>query len=103
MVAEPITIHQAYRPDQPRRRLTPPSYLTAQLAESSEASDEYVEVSTAARRPTRIQEQQTSRLSECVLEVAGQQLKKTRCAKQTNQGQSVEARNFVDLLNNRCQ
>ena len=98
---EPLTIPQAQRLEQPRRILTPPPYLTAQLPESSEESDEYVQFTTAPRRSTRIQEQQTNRLSERLLEVAGQQLQKTRSAKRTNQGQSVEARNFVDPLNNR--
>ena len=99
---EPLTVPQAPRLEQPRRILTPPPYLTAQLPESSEESDKYVELTTAPRCSTRIQEQQTNRLSERLLEVAGQQLQKTRSAKRTNQGQSVEARNFVDLPNNRC-
>ena len=35
--------------------------------------------------------------------MAGQQLQRTRSAQRTNRGQSVEARNFVDFLNNRRQ
>ena len=44
-----------------------------------------------------------NRLGERVLEVAGQHFQKTQNSKRTNEGQSVEARNFVDLLNNRRQ
>ena len=101
--AEPLTIPQVPRLEQPRKILTLPPYLTAQLLYSSEESDEYEETKTAPRRSTRIQEQQTNRLSERVVEVAGQQFQKTLNSKCTNQGQSVEARNFVDLLNNRRQ
>ena len=72
------------------------------MSDSSEESDEYEETITAPRRSTRIQEQQTNRLGERGLEVAGQQFQKTR-NKRTNQGQSVQARNFVDILNNRRQ
>ena len=35
--------------------------------------------------------------------MTGQQLQRTRSAERTNRGQSVEARNFVDFLNNRRQ
>ena len=73
------------------------------MPDSSEESDEYAESNTAPRRSTRIQEQQTKGLGERVLEVAGQQLQQTRSSKRTNQGQSVQARNFVNLLNNRRQ
>ena len=100
---EPLTIPQAPILEQPKIILTPPPYLTAQLPESSEESDEYVELTTAPRSSTKIQEQRTNRLSERLLEVAGQQPQKTRSAKCTNQGKSVEARNFVDFLNNRPQ
>ena len=100
---EPLAIPQAPRLEQPRRIRTPPPYLTAQLLESSEESDDYVELTTAPRLSTRIQEQQTNRLSERLLEVAGQHFQKTSSAKRTNQGQSVETRNFVDLLNSRQQ
>ena len=103
VTAEPASIHQAPRAEQPRRILTPPPYLTAQLPDSSEESDEYAENNTAPRRSTRIQEQQTKRLGERVLEVAGQQLQQPGSSKRTNQGQSVQARNFVNLLNNRRQ
>ena len=101
VIAKPLTIDQTNRPYQPRRKPTQPPDRTAQLLESSEESDEYVEVSTALRPSTRKQEQLTSRSSERVLEEAGQQLQKTRSSQRANQRQSVEARNFVDLLNNR--
>ena len=100
---EPLTIPHARRLEQPRRILTPPQYHTAQLLDSSEESDKYVEVTTAPRCSIRIQEQHTNRLSERLLEVAGLQLQRTRSAQRTNRGQSVKARNFVDLLNNRRQ
>ena len=100
---EPLTIPHAQRLEQPRRILTPPHYLTPQLPDSSEECDKYVEVTIAPRRSIRIQEQHTNRLSERLLEVAGQQLQRTRSAQRTNRGQSVEARNFVDFLNNRRQ
>ena len=100
---EPLLVPHAQRLEQPRRILTPPQYLTAQLPDSSEESDKYVEVTTAPRRSIGIQEQHTNRLSERLLEVAGQQHQRTRSAQRTNRGQSVEARNFVDLLNNRRQ
>ena len=35
VIAEPLTIDQAHRPYQPRRKLIPPPYLTAQLPASS--------------------------------------------------------------------
>ena len=100
---EPLTIPHAQRLEQPRRILTPPQYLTAQLPDSSEESDKCVEVTIASRRSIRIQEQHTNRLSERLLEVAGQQLQRTRSAQRTNRGQSFKAMNFVDLLNNRRQ
>ena len=100
---EPLTIAHAQRLEQPRRILTPPQYLTAQLPDSSEEYDKYVEVTTAPRRSIGIQEQHTNRLGECLLEVTGQQLQRTRSAQRTNRGQSVEARNFVDFLNKRRQ
>ena len=100
---EPLTIAHAQRLEQPRRILTPPQYLTAQLPDSSEESDKYVEVTTAPRRSIGIQEQHTNRLSERLLEVTGQQLQRTRSAQRTNRGQSVKARNFVDFLNKRRQ
>ena len=103
VTAEPLTIHQAPRAEQLRRIVTPPPYLKAQLADSPEESDEHVETNTAPRRSTRTQDQQTKRLGERVHDVAGQQLQQTRSSKRTNQGQSVEARTFVDLLNNRRQ
>ena len=98
-----MTIHHAQILEQPRIILTPPQYLMAQLPDSSEDSDKHVEVTTARRCSIRIQEQHTSRLSERLLEVAGQQLQRTRSAQRTNRGRSVEARNFVDLPNNRRQ
>ena len=100
---EPVTIPHAQGLEQPRRMLTPPQYLTAQLPDSSEESDKYVELTTAPRRSIGIQEQHTNRLSERLLEVAGQHFQRTRSAQRTNRGRSVEARNFVDLLNNRRQ
>ena len=51
---ELLTIPQAPRLEQPRKILTPPPYLTAQLPYSSEEIDEYGETSTAPRRSTRI-------------------------------------------------
>ena len=56
VTAEPLTIHQAPRAEQPRRILTPPPYLTAHLPDSSEESDELVENNTEPRRSTKIQE-----------------------------------------------
>ena len=100
---EPVTIPHAQRLEQPRRIITPPQYLTAQSPDSSEESDKYVEVTTAPRCSIRIQEQHTNRLSERLLEVAGQQFQRTRSAQRRNRGQSVEARNFVDFPNNRRQ
>ena len=88
---EPLIIPHAQRLEQPRRILTPPQYLTAQLPDSSEDSDKYVEVTTAPRCSIRIQEQHTNRLSERLLEVAGHQLQRTRSAQRTKRGQSVEA------------
>ena len=54
------------------------------------------------RRSTRIQERQTSKLGDRVLEVAGQ-LHKNHSAISKIQGQLVEALTFVNLLNNRRQ
>ena len=99
MTAEPVTIHQCPRAEQPRRLLTPPPYLTAQLPDSSEEYDEHVENNTAPKRSTRIQGRQTKRLGKRFLEVAGHQLQQTRSSKRTNQGQSVEARKNVALFN----
>ena len=73
---EPLTIPQAQKLEQPRRRHTPPQYITAQIPDSAEESDEYVEVTTAPRRSIKIQEQHTNRLTERLLEVAGQQLQR---------------------------
>ena len=102
VTAEPASIHQAPRAEQPRRILTPPAYLTAQLPDSSEESDEYAENNTAPRRSARIQEQQTKRLGERVLEVAGQQLQQTRSSKRTNHDNQYKPET-LNLLNNRRQ
>ena len=81
---EPLTIPHAQRLEQPRRILTPVQYLTAHLPDSSEESDKYVEVTTAPRRSIKIQEQHINRLSERLLELAGQQLQRTRSAQRAN-------------------
>ena len=103
VTAERLIIHQAPGAEQPKRILTPPSYLTAQLPDSSEESDEYVENNTSPGRSRRKQEQQTKWLGERVLEVAGQQLQQTRSSKRTMQGQSKQARHIVNFLKNRRQ
>ena len=48
LMEDPLTVHPAQRSAQPRK-LTPPPYLTAQLHESSEESDEYVEATTTEK------------------------------------------------------
>ena len=83
---EPLTIPHAQKLEQPRRILTPPQYVTAQLPDSSEESDKYVENTAAPRRSIRIQEQHTNSSSERPLEVAGQHLQRTRSAQLINRG-----------------
>ena len=85
----------------PRRVLTPPDNLTAQIPDSSEESDEYVEPIHPLRRSERIQEQnRTKSKSFRVLEAAVRQFQR-QPSKRTTQGETKEARNFVDLLDNR--
>ena len=83
----------------PRRILTPPDHLTARIPDSCEDSDEYVEPTQPLGRSERLQEQNQNKYQ--VFETARTQLRKTQTSKRTSQGETKEAGNFVDLLNNR--
>ena len=74
VVAQLLPAHQAQRPKQPRRILTPPPYLSTNIPESLKESGGNVENSTEPRRSTGEQQQEINRFNEQVLELAGQQL-----------------------------
>ena len=72
----------------PTQILTPPKQLTAQIPDSSEESNEYVEPMAPLRRSERLQDQNQNRYQDFkFFEAAGQQLRKTQSTKRTSQGE----------------
>ena len=87
----------------PRRILTPPTNLTPNLPDPSEKSDEYNNHIQLPRRSARIEAQNKNSLSERVLEIAGQQLRKTNTKTPKQQVRKPTTSNLRDLLNKRRQ
>ena len=91
--------HTIVESDHTRIRLTPPVNLTADIPEASDSSDENPETIQPVRRSDRIATQPQPNFK--LIEAAGRQLKTSNPIKRTSQGETKEARNFIDLLKNR--